>query len=258
MLRFRGTETLPLVLDKHLVSRVSEKTLELYRQEGRLFVHWMASVGLEPEGADEWDNALVEYKNCASISRARFSTLIACVEFFFVRWKGQLAFAKAVASGWEQAHHTRHTITMGRASAALVAVWVAAEGDFRLAAGLTLQVRRGLRPSEMLRLTWDDVLLPEDTGDVWVKNMIVIRLGARIGTKLKREQFTILREARDSDACTLLRRIRAATASGARLFPSSLARYARRLKQVQERHGALCGWTPHSPSGVRDGLRGLR
>lgn len=99
----------------------------------------------------------------------------------------------------------------------------------------------------MLRLTRDDVLLPEDTGDVWGENMIVIRLGARVGTKSKREQFTILRENRDADACALLRRVRAATASGSRLFPSSLARYARRHKQVQERHKAQCGWTPHSP-----------
>lgn len=68
MLRFRGSEPLSEVLDQHLWSRVSEKTLLLYKNEGRLLADWLRSVGLEPDGFEEWDDALVEYKNNVPLS----------------------------------------------------------------------------------------------------------------------------------------------------------------------------------------------
>lgn len=61
MLRFRGSDALPGVLDQHLLPRVGERTLELYKREGNAFAEWTCSVYLDPGGPEEWNDAMVEY-----------------------------------------------------------------------------------------------------------------------------------------------------------------------------------------------------
>ena len=85
----------PRRLDPHQMLRVQPRTLETYRREARLFTEWAYATRVSPIGADQWDDALVEYKNACfeSLSPAKFCSLLAAADFFFLRVKGHLSWA---------------------------------------------------------------------------------------------------------------------------------------------------------------------
>ncbi len=92
-------------------------------------------------------------------------------------------------------HVTKHTVPLCRGPAALLAVNLASEGHARLGFGIVLQQRLGLRPSEMLSILPEDVVLPEDQGFPLDAGYAQIGLGVRTGTKSNRPQTAIVRAA---------------------------------------------------------------
>ena len=79
-MRWRG----PRRLDHHQVQRVKPQTIETYRREARAFTTWALANNFNPVGPDQWDDALVEYKNaCESLlSPPKFCNLLDAVEMF--------------------------------------------------------------------------------------------------------------------------------------------------------------------------------
>ena len=73
---------------------------------------------------------------------------------------------------------------------------MASDGHPRLAAGLLVQQWTGMRPSEMLGLQYEDVLLPEETLLSVSGVFGSIGLGVRTGTKAKRAQSVLIRGQR--------------------------------------------------------------
>ena len=66
-------QTGPRFLEPHLRQRVSEKTLNKYRDELLPFSVWSLERQYHPETAEEWDDLLVEYLYChPALSRAIF------------------------------------------------------------------------------------------------------------------------------------------------------------------------------------------
>ena len=236
----------PRRLDDRRQRRVLPRTIEVYRREARHFSEWAVSRGLNPQGADQWDDTLVEYKNeCLEVlTPARFGTLIASVEFFFPRFKGKLAWARAVLAGWERCMERKHTVPLGKAPGKLIAVYLAAAGHARLALGLVLQCHTGLRPSEMLGLLTEHVSFPRQRG--CSSGDVVLSLGLKQGTKSKRAQVAILRAAY-ADVFALLEQCVLLTPVGCQLFPYSLATYRAHLKAAGSALGLRVGWGPHSP-----------
>eukprot|EP00974_Lingulodinium_polyedra_P082081 7946741-Lingulodinium_polyedra.AAC.1 len=57
-----------------------------------------------------------------------------------------------------------------------------------MALGVVTQAYLGLRPSELLRLLPIDIIMPEDSGTTLEHVPMIVALGARGGTKLKRAQ----------------------------------------------------------------------
>jgi hypothetical protein len=57
--------------------------LDVYKKHLEEFTDWLGSVEEAPTGAKAWDEALVDYKNAACLSRSKISMTIAAVEFFF-------------------------------------------------------------------------------------------------------------------------------------------------------------------------------
>ena len=74
----------PRRLDHHQIRRVQPQTIETYRREARAFSAWAITNQLNPVGADQWDDALVEYKNAceALLSPSKLCNLLAAVELF--------------------------------------------------------------------------------------------------------------------------------------------------------------------------------
>ena len=161
---------------------------------------WARSVGVYPDTAEEWDDALVEYKKSGAevenpFGLAKLTQLVSAMEFFFPRMKGKLALSHAVLKGWGISHVTRHTVPMGRGPCALFACHMSAGGWPHLATGCMLQSTCGLRPSEMLGLKCGDLSFPEERG-MPSGTPIIVGLGLRTGTKLKRPQVAMVRPKR--------------------------------------------------------------
>ena len=80
-------------LDQHPAAAVKERTLQTYRDGGRWPWRWLTGRCLRPCTSDDGDDYIVEYKNDEQwqrqhrngpLSLSEFTTLLACVEFFFL------------------------------------------------------------------------------------------------------------------------------------------------------------------------------
>ena len=94
------------------------------------------------------------------VSKSGFEATVAAVEFFFPRCRGAMKRSRAINKGWSVWHVPRHTVTLGRAHAKLVAAHLSALGAPAFGLGVILQRELGLRPLEMLNLLSTDVVLP--------------------------------------------------------------------------------------------------
>ena len=222
----------PRRLDSHQAGRVTAGTLQHYRAATGKFVAWIRSEGHCPQTPEHYDDLIVEWKNCCSVSKTEFTYCLAGFEFFFPRWKGRLSWAHAVASGRSVIHVPRHTVPLGRGPCALAAVYICSWGHARLAFGMALQQRKGSRPGELLGLEPEAVILPEEKGENLFSGTAEICLGLRTGTKAKRPQVVVVRGSEDADFLTMLRVVEEATPPRRKLIPYSAEQYRRWLKVV--------------------------
>ena len=102
-------------------------------------------------------------------------------------------------------------------------------GHPRLAGGIVLAQRKGLRPGELLGIIPSDISLPEDRSDS-LSGVLTIGLGMASGTKVKRPQYCLLRLPEDSDIIAFLRVARALTPTGVPIVPYALDLFRRLLR----------------------------
>ena len=181
--RLRG----PRHVDPHQAAAITDTITKRYRKV--ILAFYLFAVAELPFicGAGELDDALVEYKQSAYVSKSDFEALTAAVEFVFPHYKGKMKWARAVIRGWQVHHRPRHTVPMARAHCALAAVHFVAMGASALAVGMLVQRELGLRPSEMLGLEKEDISMPEHQHQSRTVRA-VFALGVRVGTKAKRAQ----------------------------------------------------------------------
>ena len=108
----------PRFEDRHLLAKVTDKTLVTYRRALVPFTEWLIREGTAPVDDYEWDNALLELKRDKEeqLSPAKLGVLLAAVEFFLPRLRGGLQVCHQVLRGWRVEHITHHTIPMGFAA----------------------------------------------------------------------------------------------------------------------------------------------
>jgi hypothetical protein len=201
----------------------------------------------DPATGEEMDDLIIEYKNEKALSKANFELLLASVEFVLPRFKGSLAWCRAVSKGWSVSHQTKHSTPMGKGPAHLVATHMAAMGHSRLGLGMCIQQQQGLRPSEMLGIVPTDCLVNEPDGVSITARSITIRLGKDVGTKAKREQFTIMKHADNPLLFWLMLQVISRTHQHHKLFPYAYSAYRRLLRGATDKLGLQIAWTPHSP-----------
>ena len=167
--------------DPDFLSRVKPITLSRYRAALRPFTDWALSEGWDPVAPEDWDDALLEYKalHTDSLTKAKFTTLVAALEFFLPPVKGKLCWTHTMLGGWSRRTKTRHTVPVTKRPATLLAVHMASRGKPRLGLALMIQDRTGLRPGELLALLPEHVLFPEDQGDWSSSTPTVLVLGAK-------------------------------------------------------------------------------
>jgi len=142
------------------------------------------------------------------------------------------------------AHEPAHTIPLSEGPAAACAIFMAADGHPRLAAGLLVQQWTGMRPSEMLGLHFEDVLLPEETLLSVSGIFGSIGLGVRRGTKAKRAQSVLLRGQRK---LAVLRWLKKNCSPGEKLVPYTYEQYRRILAKACKTAKLPLVFTPHGP-----------
>jgi integrase len=231
-------------VDPHFEQRVKPKTLEVYKKHLQEFTSWLDSINHSPSGAESWDDALVDYKNATCLSRSKLSMTLAAIEFFFPRFKRQLVYSRAVSQGLTAASPIKHKVPMIRSVGALFGAHFSGKGRPKMGVGLMLQIASGLRPSELLHLKREHVLL-QTVGDG--ERIMIFRLGAVVGTKARREQSVTLRETEEPTMYELVVRVIMVTHAGGFLFPYCYHAYNLAFKQVETDLGLKVGFTPHSP-----------
>lgn len=235
----------PRRLDAHHASKISVRTLARYRSAAKKFTAWLDASGLNPRTPDEWDDLLVEYRAACLPTRSQFTETLCAVMFFFPVMKDQLPWTHAVIEGWQFASAVKHVVPMSWGFTVLIATKFVSLGYPRLAVGMIVQQKSGLRPTEMLTLHADDVLLPTL---LTARPVTMLRLGHRTrGTKAKREQYSLLFHDLEPLVVDLLHRVKSATPPGQRLFPFTIELYRRLLLKVEGELGTSIGFSPHSP-----------
>ncbi|CAK0800419.1 unnamed protein product [Prorocentrum cordatum] len=232
-------------LDSTSVEKVKPRTLAACRAAAVKFVTYLDENGFVPDGPEQWDDLLVEYKSDLQMTKCNFEYTETAVEFVFPRLRRRLTWSHSVIDAWRVAAEVKHAPPLGRAPANLAAIYFACWGVPRLGVGLLLQVDRGLRPSEVLQLRAKDISLPSSRGGPDLQPNWVINLGAKAGTKAKRMQFAIILE-RGGMLEDLLHRVVLGTPPEGLLFPYPLVDYRHRLRQFEATLGLDIHWTPHS------------
>ena len=246
--RFRLPASKAGYIDPHQREKIQPSTEQRYRQIVSLFGRWLLDNGLCPYGAESWDDAMVEFKQSTpKLKKHEFENLVAAVEFVFPRFKGIFALSRAILSGWRISYVTKHILPMGRGVASLFGAYCSSQRMARLGIGCVFQQRKGLRPGEMLSIESQHVVLSDNASIPGHPRHLVVNLGVRQGTKVKRPQSVVVRENEDPDLFRLLLLVKLYTADGSRLFPYTLEQYRSRLKAFSSFYHLQYVWTPHSP-----------
>ena len=153
-------------MDAHQALRVQPSTLQGYRQAAAPFSLWLRELGARPEGAGEWDDLLVEFKNESDLSQAKLSQLVCAIEFVYPRLRSELRWSHAVLAGMAISHFPRHTVPLGKGHAQLLGSHVVSLGHPRMGLGIAVQQCLGLRPSELLQLHPQDLQFSDECGDI--------------------------------------------------------------------------------------------
>ncbi len=232
----------PRRLDPDHALLVKPRTLLEYQKSLDQFVKWLIDNEHCPSSGQELDALVVQYKNDRKLSKFNLNYTIASLEFFMPILRGHLTWAKRVASGLIASSPTKHTVPLISAGAKLYGAHFSASGRPRLGIGIALQQRTGLRPSELLALLPEHVLKPEFGGGRYI-----FRLGADVGTKVKREQVAYFTPATDPELATVFCRLLDITPVGSSLFPYSYHEYLQGMHGITSSLGLNLHITPHSP-----------
>ena len=233
-----------LFLDDLHASKIQPASLASYRRACSAFLDWLGREGFAPAGAVEFDDLAVEFRRATRPSKSSFVNLVAGLEFIFPHFRGKLKWAKAVAIGWSISAPVQHTLALPWAGAILLADSLIRLKYPRLGLALLVQQRAGLRPSEVLKLSCNDVQLHGRDPSLPQQHQILLCLGARKGTKAKRRQYAIIV---DAGLHELLRRRLAVLQPHDLVINYSYAQYRIRLLEAQRQRRWTIRFTPHSP-----------
>ena len=230
-------------LHPDLRHRVTNDTLIKYQKAVdcfTLYLHRQPDLSLH--SAEDLDLMIMEYRTEMDLTKAQHVTLVAAIEFFLPYTKGKLVVCREALKGRSASEPTKHTTPLTTELAWLFGALMASQGKRTIGAAMIVQQATGLRPSELLALQKDHAFVPCDGNQ-----SITLRLGAVVSTKVKREQFVLVRPDVQALAYALLRDLSYATAEGAKLFPFGYNTYNNAFKNCEQHYRLELGFTAHSP-----------
>ena len=238
-----STLTGPRRLDPHIKLKILPASLGRYQKAVANFTDFIVTHHFSFDHAEELDDLIVEWKNSKTISKSDMEACVSGVEMALPQFKGKLPWSHAVLSAWGVLHQPKHTVPATEGTCALLGAQMASLQHPKLGAAVILQHALGLRPSEVLSLEREDILLPESRGAASAPT--VVALGVRSGTKAKRAQTVTLSSGKKA---ALLRWLTLSAGPGEKLVPYTYENYRRILSKATASLGITAlGLTPHSP-----------
>jgi len=233
--------------DPHLAARVKPVTIGNYQKAAANFSSWAARHFEDLNSEEQWDAALAAFSRDpdVQVTKAMFTSTVAAVGFYFPRYRGRMATSKAILDGWGMMEPTRHTVPLCKTPAKLLACHMVSRGKPRMALAIVLQTHTGLRPGELLAVEPSHIVFPDEAGAEFSKTPVVIALGVKAGTKVKRAQVAKI-FYKDAVLAAILRMCRDATPPGCRLFPFTQTALGDELKLLDALLQFDARWTPHS------------
>ena len=230
-------------LHPDLRHRVNNDTLIKYQKAVECFTMYLhRQPDLSLHAAEDLDLMIMEYRTEMDLTKAQHVTLVAAVEFFLPYAKGKLVICREALKGRAASEPTKHTVPLTTELAWLFGAFMASQGKRAIGAAMIVQQATGLRPSELLALQSDHIFVPRDCNQ-----SITLRLGSVVSTKVKREQFVLVRPGVQSLAYALLRSMLTAAVDGAKLFPFGYNTYNNAFKSCERHYQLEMGFTAHSP-----------
>ena len=99
----------PRRLDVQQSAKITEQSLHRYQIAALPFANFLGDRFPDLLGPEDFDDALVEFKQGATVSKANFEKLVAAVEHPFPKFRGQLPWAHDVINGvGDRAHASPH------------------------------------------------------------------------------------------------------------------------------------------------------
>ena len=242
MVAFSSLSCWPRRLDPDQALLISSISLSRYEKSLGCFVSWLIRNNHNPVTADHLDCLVVSFKNDLSLSKSNLNYTVASLEFFLPTCKGKLVWARRVAAGKMAAAPTKHTVPMVSKVCYFYGAKFAASGRYRMGVYIVLQQATGLRPSEGLKLLASHVSKPE-----FANGRFVFRLGANVGTKVKREQVAYLDPLEHPQLAGLLSELLRHTKPHEKLFPVSYCAYNTAIHGVSDCMHVNVRFTAHSP-----------
>lgn len=229
-------------LHPDLQHRVKPETLRSYEKHLEPFLAFLNSRWeLSELSAQDIDLLIMEYRTELELSRSQHTLLLAALEFFNPHLKGKLQFTKEALKGRLQAEPVQHTTPLTYECAYLFAAFHASRGQPRLGVAPLVQLGTGLRPSELLGLCAHHVYVPINP-----RENISIRLGVDVATKVKREQFILVKPGGQPLTYRLLKLLKSATPETDKLFNFSYAAYNSSFSMAEQHYGLSLHLTAHS------------
>ena len=177
------------------------------------------------------------------MSASSTHTLINALELFFPSFKKHFPESRAEADGLQAATPIIHKDPLCRGPCCLFAARAAELGSPRKGIALIIQQGAGLRPGELLSVLPDHVS--------WQGTLhgpaAILRLGANVGTKARREQVAFIYKNEDPHAYELLLRLVDCTPNNQPLFNFSYSVYHLFIRECCLHFGTHANFTGHSP-----------
>ena len=117
----------PRFLDVDRAASIRDAALASYRRGAGAFLSFLDMHAWSPRSFEEWGDLLVEF-SFSGVGVARFRESVAALEFFFVRLKGNLPWARRRLEDLAGSTPLRHTVPAGYEVCLLLAAWIASAG----------------------------------------------------------------------------------------------------------------------------------
>jgi len=237
----------PVEFDHRLFAGLKPATRAAYVKELVAFHRWLERVHLEPRFPSELDAAVNRYLSEVPGPPSRAERLLAALEKAFPQVKGKLAWSTSVFIQLKKTIAVAHTLPMPYEVALMLAYQMAVSGWARVGGVLLLQWLYGLRPSEALGLSAND-LVPASSSYLGFLRPACLLLAPKRGTKSGRPQHAQGCKEFIGWADTLIAAFKATTPAGTKLCAViDTAQYQRLINRAAAALRLRGRYSPHSP-----------